>query len=133
MVVELVGLMCAGTHVVPGIVLGREQKLHYDPHLLSSHSIDALISRTSKHVQVGMPVFMCTHIPDKVCIHVQLHALPCLVVPTPPPPGWWWHQLCCPHPNTQASLQSPFFFSLLPSHPITMDSQFMNISQTHLF
>lgn len=79
--------MCAGTHVVPGIVLGREQKLHYDPHLLSSHSIDALISRTSKHVQVGMPVSMCTHIPDKVCIHVQLHALPCLVVPTPPPQG----------------------------------------------
>ena len=63
----------------------------------------------------GALTFMCTHFPSSPILNS----------------GWWWHQPRGPQPNTQTSLVSPFFPSS-PSRSLTMVSQCLNISQSHL-
>ena len=63
----------------------------------------------------GALTFMCTHFPSSPILNS----------------GWWRHQPRGPQPNTQTSLMSPFFPSS-PSRSLTMVSQCLNISQSHL-
>ena len=85
-------------------------------------------------------VYTCVHMcPCHVCTRVHMSlprgALTCMCTHFPSSPilnsGWWWHQPRVPQPNTQTSLVSPFFPSS-PSRSLTMVSQCLNISQSHL-
>ena len=107
---------------------------HVCTHCTCAPVMCVLVCTCAHHVYTHVPMCPC-HVCTRVHMSLPRGALTCMCTHFPSSPilnsGWWWHQPRVPQPNTQTSLVSPFFPSS-PSRSLTMVSQCLNISQSHL-